>query len=128
MKSNSQQPLSTIAVIILALCLWQCVHYEVPPKPEPSPFSATLEANKTNFPAAGGTVNLLVSAGANGWWIVVPDDGKKWLTINKIYGAGDFTVPVTIRPNTSKVARKVQVVVNSSYQLPPVKLEINQEG
>lgn len=125
---HASHPKSAIAILVLALSLWQCVHYDVPPKPQPSPFSAALEGNKTTFPAAGGTVNIMISAGANGWWIVVPDDSKKWLTINKIYGAGDFTVPVTVRPNTTKAPRKVEVVVNSSYQLPPVKLEINQEG
>ena len=127
MKSVSRSA-SSLTVLVFALCLWQCVQYEVPPKPQPSPFSASLEGNKTTFPAAGGTVNLTIGAGANGWWIVVPDGSKNWLTINKIYGAGDFTVPVIVRPNTTKSPRKVEVVVNSSYQLPPVKLEISQEG
>ena len=117
-----------LSMWLLTLSLWQCTRYEVPPKPQPSPFGATLEGAKTSFPAAGGTVNLLIDAGANGWWIVVPDDKRAWLSITKIYGAGNFPVPVTVRPNTTKAARTVEVVVNSSYQLPPVKLTITQEG
>ena len=120
--------LSVVWLLLLAVGLWQCVKYEVPPKPQPSPFSATLEANKASFPATGGTVNILIDAGANGWWIVVPDDKKSWLAITKVYGAGNFSVPVTVRPNTTKAARTVEVVVNSSYDLPPVKLEIKQDG
>ncbi len=120
--------LPIVSLGLLALSLWQCTRYEVPPKPQPSPFGATLEGTKSSFAAAGGTVNLLIDAGANGWWIVVPDDKKAWLSITKLYGAGNLSVPVTVRPNTTKAARTVEIVVNSSYQLPPVKLTITQEG
>jgi hypothetical protein len=127
MKSKLHR-FSAIGLLLVALGFWQCAKYEVPPKPEPSPFNAILEGDKNSFPAAGATVNILVDAGANGWWIVVPDDKKSWLSITKIYGAGNFKVPVTVRPNTTKKARTVEVVVNSSYGLPSIKLEIKQEG
>lgn len=120
--------LPIVSLWLLALSLGQCTQYEVPPKPQPSPFGATLEGAKTSFPAAGGTVNILIEAGANGWWIVVPDDRKAWLSITKIYGAGNVSVPATVRPNATKAARTVDIIVNSSYQLPPVKLTITQAG
>lgn len=127
MKNQRQAPFR-VCLLGVVLLLVNCQQYEVPPRPQPSPFSAVLEGGKSSFPAAGGTVNLLIDAGANGWWIVVPDEKKAWTSITKLYGAGNFTVPVTIRPNLTKVARSVEVTVNPSYQLPPVKLEIKQEG
>lgn len=120
--------LPVIWLLLLTAYFGQCTRYDVPPPPQPSPFSATLEGNKTTFPAAGGTANILVSAGANGWWIVVPEDKKSWLAITRVYGAGNFSVPVTVRANTTKAVRTVEVIVNSSYQMPPVRLEISQEG
>ncbi len=120
--------IKALLLLILSVSFWQCVKYEVPPKPQPSPFSASLEGNKASFPASGGTVNIIIDAGSDGWWIVVPENSKSWLSITKIYGAGNFSVPVKILPNTTKVARKVEIMVNPSYNLAPVKIEVSQEG
>ncbi|WGQ11839.1 hypothetical protein QG516_09305 [Pedobacter gandavensis] len=95
------------------------------PKPEPSAFSAVVEGGLTTVPAAGGKVNIVISAGTDGWWLTSPQVD---LLINtKMYGSGDFKLPVTIKENTTGKARMISINVNPTFNLPPVTFNINQD-
>lgn len=95
------------------------------PKPESTPFSAVLEGGISSVPAAGGKLNIVISAGADGWWITSPQ--VNLLTNTKMYGSGDFKLPVTIIANTTGQARTVSINVNPTFNLPPVTFNINQD-
>ena len=116
----------------IALCIMagSCKKDELPYKPEPSPFSVTIERSTTDIPAAGDTIRLDIKAGSNGWWIVIPDDKKTWAEpLNKrMFGSGDLVLPFIIRRNSSGVKRSVTIDVNSSYQQPKVTFTFNQAG
>lgn len=124
---NLKRYINTLFLVLTTLIvLTGCRKTEMPHKPGPSPFSVTVEESKYDFPASGGTANMIISAGTNGWWIVVPAEQKSWCQITKTYGSDDFTVPVKILPNTTNVARSVLVTVNPSYDLPEVTVTFNQ--
>ncbi|ALL05010.1 hypothetical protein AQ505_05575 [Pedobacter sp. PACM 27299] len=95
------------------------------PKPLPTPFSAVVEGGGSSFPAAGGKLNIVISAGADGWWIT--SSQPDWLTITRMYGSGDFKLPVTIKANTTGQARVLTINVNPTFNLPPVTFNINQD-
>ncbi|WP_409965513.1 hypothetical protein PIECOFPK_01545 [Mycovorax composti] len=103
--------------IIFFISFISCKKDELPPKPEPSPFSATLENNTAAFPANGGTVNIVINAGTNGWCV-----------INKIYGSGDYKLPVTILPNNTGMSRSITVTINPTFNLPPESITITQNA
>ncbi|MVN20479.1 BACON domain-containing protein [Mucilaginibacter arboris] len=117
-----------IATLLLSSVLWGCRKDDLPVKPQPSPFSASIKAGTATLPAAGGTSSILITAGADGWWIVVPDDKKAWCSITRVYGSGDLEVPVSIKANTTGLPRTVEVAVNPTFNLPAVKLVFNQAG
>ncbi len=119
-----------VFLIILCIVNSGCKKDVMPYKPGPSPFSATVEGNIANIPAAGDTLKINIKAGSNGWWIVIPEDKKSWCEpLNKkIYGSGDYTLPLIFRKNTTGTSRSVSVDVNSSYQQPKVTLVFNQAG
>lgn len=101
-----------------------CKKQEIPAKPQPSAFSACLEGNPGTFPASGGSVNLVVIAGEDGWSVSAAQND--WLVISRVYGAGDFKIPVTIKPNTTGAARTVQVKVKPTFNLPTAVISISQ--
>ena len=111
--------------LLMGSILAGCKKSELPAKPTPSPFSAVVKGNAA-IPAAGGVASILITAGADGWWIVVPDSGKDWCTITKIYGSGDLEVPVTFKANSTGKERTVDVAVNPTFNLPPVHLVFTQ--
>jgi len=94
-------------------------------KPEPTPFSAVIEGGLSTVPAAGGKLNIVISAGADGWWITTPN--TNWLTITRMYGSGDFKLPVTVKENTTGKARVLSINVNPTFNLPAVTFNINQD-
>jgi len=112
--------------IIFFISFISCKKDELPPKPEPSPFSATLENNIAAFPANGGTVNIVINAGTNGWWVTLPTND--WCVINKIYGSGDYKLPVTILPNNTGMSRSIIVTINPTFNLPPESITITQNA
>ncbi len=117
--------LTLLLFVMVSSISFSCKKQNDLTKPEPTPFSAALEEGVTTLPAAGGKLNIVISAGANGWWITPaqPD----WVTITRMYGSGDFKLPVTIKANASGTARVVSIKVNPSFNLPAVTLNINQD-
>jgi len=122
---TSKIQLSNI-IFLLLLSLVACKRESLPVKPEPSSFTAVMENNMTNFPAAGGTANIIVSGGTNGWWVTMPTN--TWCVIPKIYGSGDFKIPVTIRPNTTGQVREITVTINPTFNLSPVVIKLVQDN
>ena len=113
-----------IVLAVIAGMAFACRKQHLPAKPQPSPFNAVMEGGNTDFPAAGGKANLLVTAGEDGWWLNVPDSG--WCVITNIYGAGDFSIPVTIKPNNTGVDRSIRITLNPTFNLPAVTVTLTQ--
>lgn len=111
-------------VMVISLAL-SCKKENISPKPEPTPFSAVMEGGVTTVPAAGGKLNIVINAGADGWWITTAQ--ADWVTITRMYGSGDFKLPVTVKANTSGVARVISIKVNPTFNLPAVTFNINQD-
>ncbi|MCX2451437.1 BACON domain-containing protein [Pedobacter sp. PLR] len=124
MKTINHKFKLLLLVMLIGLS-FSCKKEKISPKPEPTPFSAVVEAGVTSLPAAGGKLNIVISAGADGWWITTPQ--TDWVTITRMYGSGDFKLPVTVKPNTSGVARIVTVKVNPTFNLPAVTFNITQD-
>ena len=111
---------------ILCLCsLFSCskddnVNYE----PAPSPFSANIDGSG-NIGAAGGTVNILITAGTDGWTVSIPTTSP-WCTSSKVYGSGDYILPVKIAVNTTGLERTTLVTLTPTFKLDPVNVLITQ--
>lgn len=125
---NNNYIVPAIFSVVLCLLVMGCKKDEMPYRPEASPFTVTVEGDKMNIPAAGDTLRLNIKAGANGWWIVIPEDKKNWAEpLNKrMFGSGDLTLPLIIRRNATGIARSVTVDINSSYNQPKVTFTFNQ--
>jgi hypothetical protein len=117
--------LRRLSFMFCFLVLISCKKQDLPAKPEASAFSAVLESNSA-VPAAGGTVNILISTQTDGWWISNPS--ANWATVNRTFGSGNFKLPVTVKANTSGVKRSVNLQVNPTFNLPVVSLTINQDN
>jgi hypothetical protein len=113
-----------IGLFIISVLVCSCKKQEEPVKPQPSTFSVAIEGGNTSFSAAGGTANIVVTAGENGWWVVMPTNN--WCVITKLYGSGDLKVPVTIKPNTTGSDRNIQVEVRPTFNLLPVMVTLTQ--
>lgn len=93
-------------------------------KPEPSPFSAQLE-NSAAVSASGGAINIMIQAGTDGWWLEIPPD-ISWITSAKMYGSGDFKLPVTVKANASGSERNGNIILHPTFGLDPVAITISQ--
>ncbi|MBC8987971.1 BACON domain-containing protein [Pedobacter sp. N36a] len=124
MKTINHKLKLLLYVMLIGLAC-SCKKEQGSPKPEPTPFSAVVEGGLTTVPAAGAKLNIVISAGTDGWWITSPQ--PDWLSITRMYGSGDFKLPVTIKANTSGQARTVSINVNPTFNLPPVVFKINQD-
>ena len=109
---------------ILAVGLFSCSKTALPPKPQPSPFAATIDPAATSIPAAGGIVNITIKAGSDGWWITAPS--TNWCTIPKTFGSGDYVLPLTLKANSTGAVRSISIVVNPSFGLKADTVMLNQ--
>jgi hypothetical protein len=107
---------------LLVLVFFSCDKWEDPYKPVPSKFTVTASA--TTVAATGGTVNLTIVAGSDGWWVTIPTGA--WVSTTRLYGAGDYTLTFTFKANTSGVPRTVNIVVSPTFNLDPVTISITQ--
>lgn len=112
-------------VLFFVALLGSCKKQNLPVKPEPSAFSAALK-NNTVFTAAGGKDTIVVKGGTNGWWVTMPDND--WVVITKRYGSAEFNLPVTVKPNTTGIAREITVIINPTFNLPPVAIKLTQSN
>ncbi|WP_316840220.1 BACON domain-containing protein [Pedobacter gandavensis] len=124
MKTISYKLKILLLVMFIGLS-FSCKKEHNSPKPQPSPFSASIEGAPATIPAAGGKIDILITAGTDGWWITSPQ--INWLTITRMYGSGDFKLPVTVKENTSGVARVISIKVNPTFNLPAVTFNITQD-
>lgn len=104
-----------------------CKKENLPVKPQSSSFTAAMK-NTTNFTAAGGKDTVVISAGADGWWVTIPGTSSSWCSVSKIFGAGDYLLPVTIKANTTGVLRQVVLTLSPTYSLPPVSITLSQSN
>lgn len=126
MSKLMEYPILVLLILTTTLSsLMACTKQNLPVKPAPSQFSATLE-NMTEFPSTGGTTNIVVNAGTNGWWVTMPTNN--WCVITKLYGSGDFKIPVTVRANTTGVKREINVTVHPTFDLEPIVIKIAQSN
>lgn len=114
--------------LLLITLLNSCKKEEQPNKPAPSAFSATSAAAANTVPAAGATLNISIAGGSNGWAIVVPEAAKSWCTITRVFGSGNVEVPVVIKKNETGAERMVEVSINPTFNLAPVKIVFKQAG
>jgi hypothetical protein len=117
---------SLISLLVLLLVASSCDKEDMPAKPQPSAFTVELQNKMTAYPASGANVELVINAGSNGWWMVVPEETKSWCKPAKLYGSGNQTVVVTLAPNTTGISRKAEIVINPTFNLEPVRLTIEQ--
>lgn len=125
MKRTKINYISGIALLLL-LIITACKKEPVPAKPQPSAFTVELQNGMSAYPASGAKVDVVINAGSNGWWMVVPEENKSWFIPAKLFGSGNQTVVITLAPNTTGVTRKAEVVINPTFNLEPVKLVIEQ--
>lgn len=113
-----------LSVVFLIASTWSCSD-DMPAPPVPSGFNIQLEQNSNTVEADGATLNLTISAGANGWWITQPTDSE-WCVIAKKFGSGDYTLPIKIGKNTTGKERSIAITVHPTFNLEPIDLIINQ--
>lgn len=96
--------------------------------PKASPFNISVEGGVATIPTAGSNLNVNISAGTNGWWIVVPDQDKSWCVSSKIYGSGDHMLSLSFKSNTTGIQRSTVVTFNPTFNLDPIKLTFTQSA
>lgn len=117
-----------LLILIVAICgFTACKKENLPVKAQPSPFSAAMK-NSTSFTADGGKDTVVISAGTDGWWVTIPSNSTSWCSVSKIYGAGDFFLPVTIQANTTGAPREVILTLSPTYNLPTVSITLTQSN
>ncbi|WP_108213068.1 BACON domain-containing protein [Pontibacter mucosus] len=126
MKRAKINYISLIPLLLLLFVAASCAKEDMPAKPQPSAFTVELQNKLTAYPASGATIELVINAGSNGWWMVVPEESKAWCKPAKFYGSGNQTVLVTLAPNTTGASRKAEITINPTFNLEPVRLTIEQ--
>lgn len=115
-----------ILILIIASIFWTCSDDDKPYKPTGSPFKVELEGGTNTVQADGGTLNLLIDGGTNGWWIELSEN-TNWCKPAKMYGAGDFKLPINITKNDTGKERKTILTIHSSFEKQTFEFSINQE-
>ncbi len=123
MRRKSQY-INAAMVIVSLIIFYSCKKQNLPVKPSSSDFSAMLKMNSA-FPPIGGKDTIVVKGGTNGWWVTIPDNND-WVIITKRFGSGDFNLPVTVKPNTTNMTRETTVIINPTFNLPPVSIKVTQ--
>lgn len=113
-----------IAVLLVFIICISCEE-EDPNIPEPSTFNVVASA--TSIGSEGGTLTINITAGSDGWWITYPDGTPAWLTISRMFGSGDYALPVVVQPNNTGVARNTSISVNPTFGLDPVLISVMQQ-
>lgn len=119
---------SKIKMLCALFCMMMsisCKKQNLPPKPEPSPFSAVLQ-NPATIPSDGGNALIDIKAGSDGWWVVIPEDAKTWCSSSQLFGSGDKTIKITFAKNNSGVSRSVVLQVNPTFGLPAESFNFQQ--
>ena len=107
------------------MTLGACSDNDDPNFPVPSPFSVAFEAGNT-IDAAGGTLNLKITAGTNGWWIET-SSGSSWCTVDRMFGSGDRVLTVRATANNTGDDRQAVITISPTFDLPSQTITIFQE-
>ncbi|MCO5236822.1 MAG: BACON domain-containing protein [Chitinophagaceae bacterium] len=75
--------------------------------------------------ASGGTVNIIIQAGTDGWWVEIPED-ISWITPARKYGSGDFKLSATVEVNLSGAERSGNIILHPTFGLDPVTILVSQ--
>ncbi|WP_183557808.1 BACON domain-containing protein [Mucilaginibacter sp. SP1R1] len=116
---------SIFALVILLFNA--CRKENQPVKPIPSTyFSATLQDNPAVFSNTKTITYINIKAGTNGWYLT-QTPGNTWCVPDKNFGAGDFSLRVTINANATGADRTTQIALTSTNKnLPAVTLSLTQ--
>lgn len=116
-----------IAVLIILIGAAGCKKQDIPLKPvQTTTFLASLEGGVAIFPATKSTVNIIITAGTNGWSLT-QNVANTWCVADKNYGAGDYKLKVTINANTTGADRTTQIkLLSTNSSLSAVLLNITQ--
>jgi Putative binding domain, N-terminal len=112
-----------LTLLFFILCI-SCTK-EDPNIPKPSPFKVV--ASTTSIGSEGGTITFSITAGRDGWWITYPNGTPTWLSISRIFGSGDYTLPVVVQPNKTGTSRNISISVNPTFGLAPVPIIVTQQ-
>lgn len=121
MKSKNK----LIGLLVLTIFLFACKKQELPDKPQPSPFSVTVQ-NPAPVPSNGGNVLIDIKAGSDGWWIVIPADASSWCSPSQVFGSGDKTVTLKLSANSTGQSRSVNIQFNPTFSLPADSISVQQ--
>ncbi|OQP63950.1 hypothetical protein A3860_21230 [Niastella vici] len=91
--------------------------------PQPSPFSAAL-IKYTEFPAAGAKDTIVINGGTNGWWVTLPS--SNWMVVSKLFGSGDFKLPVEVKANNTGVTREIDISLWPTFSQAAVVIKVKQ--
>lgn len=109
---------------LTGLCLLtSCSKQGLPIAPQPSAFSAALRSG-AELPAAGGKDTILINGGTNGWWVTLPS--SNWMVVSKLYGSGDFKLPVEVKANNTGAARDIDITVSPTFGQAVVVIKVKQ--
>jgi hypothetical protein len=115
-------------IVIFLLLLpfaFSCKKQDLPAKPQPSPFSVTVQ-NAATVPAGGGKVMVDIKAGSDGWWLTIPPEAKAWSGSSQLFGSGDKTITLTFSANATGSPRSVMIQFNPTFDLPVETISFQQ--
>ncbi|WP_184545668.1 BACON domain-containing protein [Mucilaginibacter sp. FT3.2] len=116
------------SIFVLVILLFNaCRKENQPVKPIPSTyFSAALQDNPAAFSNTKTITYININAGTNGWYLT-QTPVNTWCVPDKNFGAGDYSLRVTINANTTGTDRTTQLVLTSTNKsLPPVTVSLTQ--
>jgi len=111
-------------IAIVCIAFTACDNWVDPNIPVSTPFSVSFEGGNT-IDAAGGTLNVTITAGTNGWWIEIPSEST-WCTVDRMLGSGDRVLVVRATVNETDADRQVVITINPTFNLPPQTITIMQ--
>ena len=112
--------------LLLLPFAFSCKKQDLPAKPQPSPFSVTVQ-NAATVPMAGGKVMVDIKAGSDGWWLTVPPEAKTWIGSSQLFGSGDKTITLTLKANATGAPRSVMIQFNPTFDLPVETISFQQD-
>ncbi len=113
-------------LLILLPFAFSCKKQDLPAKPQPSPFSVTVQ-NAATVSTGGGKVMVDIKAGSDGWWLTIPPEAKTWCASTQLFGSGDKTITLTFSANTTGATRSVMIKFNPTFDLPAVTIPFQQD-
>jgi len=112
-------------MILLIFVLGISCEKEDPNVPKSSPFNVVASA--TTIGSEGGTITFTITAGSDGWWITYPNGTPAWLSITRMFGSGNYSLPIIVKPNITGTVRNIGISINPTFGLEPVTIIVTQQ-